>query len=172
MPALARRAFDPAARGALEGVRVVDLSRLVAGNVLTKVLADHGAEVLKIEPPEGDSLRGWKVEGVETSWKTLSRNKRSLCLNLRDPEGVAIVRRLAADAAMLVEGFRPGVLEAMGLDPAALLAANPKLVIARISGWGQTGPFRHKPGFGTLVEGYAGFAAINGFADREPVLPP
>jgi len=172
MAELPRRAFDASARGALDGVRVVDLSRLVAGNVLTKVLADHGAEVLKIEPPEGDSLRGWKVEGVETSWKTLSRNKRSLCLNLRDPEGVAIVRKLAAGAAMLVEGFRPGVLEAMGLEPAALLAANPRLVIARISGWGQTGPFRHKPGFGTLVEGYAGFAAINGFADREPVLPP
>ncbi|TPG61126.1 CoA transferase [Roseomonas nepalensis] len=171
-PSLHRRRFDPGARGALDGVRVVDLSRLVAGNLLTKVLADHGAEVVKVEPPEGDSLRAWKVQGVETSWKTWCRNKRSVCLDLRRAEAQAIVRRLAAGAAMLVESFRPGVLEAMGLDPDALLAANPALVVVRVSGWGQTGPYRHKPGFGTLVEGYSGFAAINGFADREPVLPP
>jgi crotonobetainyl-CoA:carnitine CoA-transferase CaiB-like acyl-CoA transferase len=167
-----RRHFDPASRGALDGLRVVDLSRLVAGNVLTKVLADHGAEVLKVEPPAGDTLRAWKVAGVETSWKTFSRNKRSLCLDLRRAEAIALVQRLAEGAAMLVESFRPGVLEAMGLAPEDLLARNPRLVIVRISGWGQTGPFRHKPGFGTLVEGYAGFAALNGFEDREPVLPP
>ena len=169
---LHRRDFDPTARGALDGVRVIDLSRLVAGNLLTKVLADHGAEVVKVEPPEGDSLRAWKVQGIETSWKTWCRNKRSLCLDLRHPEAQSLVRRLAEGAQMLVESFRPGVLEAMGLEPAALLAANPALVIVRVSGWGQTGPYRHKPGFGTLVEGYSGFAAINGFADREPVLPP
>ncbi|WP_270933655.1 CaiB/BaiF CoA transferase family protein [Falsiroseomonas oryzae] len=169
---LRRRDFDPAARGALDGLRVVDLSRLVAGNMLTKVLADHGAEVVKVEPPAGDSLRAWKVKGVETSWKTWCRNKRSICLDLRAAAGVEVVRRLAADAALFVESFRPGVLEEMGLSPDALLAANPRLVIVRVSGWGQTGPFSHKPGFGTLVEGYAGFAALNGFADREPVLPP
>ncbi len=167
-----RKRFDPAATGALHGVRVVDLSRLVAGNMLTKVLADQGAEVIKVEPPEGDTLRAWRVKGVSTTWKTLSRNKLSVCLDLKNPEGVAVVRRLARDAAMLVESFRPGVLEAIGLDPAGLLKANPKLVIVRISGWGQDGPYRHKPGFGTLVEGYSGFAAQNGFADREPVLPP
>jgi len=167
-----RRQFDPAAKGALEGVRVVDLSRLVAGNMLTKVLADHGAEVVKVEPPAGDSLRAWKVGGIETAWKTCCRNKRSLCLDLRRAEAVAVVKRLVADAAMFVESFRPGVLEEMGLGPEELLAINPALVIIRVSGWGQTGPFRHKPGFGTLVEGYAGFAALNGFADREPVLPP
>ncbi|MBP0445976.1 CoA transferase [Roseomonas sp. SSH11] len=171
-PRLRRRAFDPAAKGALDGVRVVDLSRLVAGNLLTKVLADHGAEVVKVEPPEGDTLRAWKVEGVSTSWKTWCRNKKSVCLNLKAPEGQEVVRRLAEGAAMLVESFRPGVLEAMGLSPEALLAINPRLVIVRVSGWGQTGPYRHKPGFGTLVEGYSGFAAVNGFADREPVLPP
>jgi crotonobetainyl-CoA:carnitine CoA-transferase CaiB-like acyl-CoA transferase len=171
-PPLTRRDFDPAARGALEGVRVVDLSRLVAGNVLTKVLADHGAEVIKVEPPAGDSLRAWRVQGVETSWKAFCRNKRSICLDLRNAEAIAIVKKLCEGAAMLVESFRPGVLEAMGLAPETLHAINPKLVIVRISGWGQTGPFRHKPGFGTLVEGYAGFAALNGFADREPVLPP
>ncbi|WP_431284740.1 CaiB/BaiF CoA transferase family protein [Humitalea sp. 24SJ18S-53] len=169
---LPRKSFDAAATGALAGVRVIDLSRLVAGNMLTKVLADHGAEVIKVEPPEGDTLRGWKVQGIETAWKTWCRNKKSICLNLRNPEAIAAVRALARDAAMLVESFRPGVLEAMGLAPADLLAENPALVIVRVSGWGQDGPFRHKPGFGTLVEGYSGFAAINGFADREPVLPP
>jgi crotonobetainyl-CoA:carnitine CoA-transferase CaiB-like acyl-CoA transferase len=169
---LRRREFDPAARGALDGLRVVDLSRLVAGNMLTKVLADHGAEVVKVEPPAGDSLRAWRVRGVETSWKTWCRNKRSVCLDLRAPEGIEVVRRLAAEAAIFVEGFRPGVLEEMGVAPDALLAANPRLVVVRVSGWGQTGPYRHKPGFGTLVEGYSGFAAVNGFEDREPVLPP
>jgi len=171
-PPLHRRSFEPSARGALDGVRVIDLARLVAGNLLTKVLADHGAEVVKVELPEGDSLRAWKVQGVETSWKTWCRNKKSICLDLRRPEAQALVRRLAQDAQMLVESFRPGVLEAMGLDPQVLLEANPALVVVRVSGWGQTGPYRHKPGFGTLVEGYSGFAAINGFADREPVLPP
>jgi formyl-CoA transferase len=171
-PSLPRHHFDPAARGALHGLRVVDLSRLVAGNMLTKVLADHGAEVVKMEPPEGDTLRAWRVEGVATAWKTWCRNKKSVCLDLRHPEGQEVVRRLARDAAMLVESFRPGVLELMGLAPETLLEINPRLVIVRISGWGQTGPYRHKPGFGTLVEGYSGFAAVNGFADREPVLPP
>ncbi|MFC7476833.1 CaiB/BaiF CoA transferase family protein [Dankookia sp. GCM10030260] len=167
-----RRQFDPAATGALQGVRVVDLSRLVAGNLLTKVLADHGAEVVKVEPPEGDTLRAWRIQGISTTWKTLSRNKLSVCLELRNPEAIAVVKRLVAGAAMFVESFRPGILEVMGLSPEALLAINPALVIVRVSGWGQDGPFSHKPGFGTLVEGYSGFAAVNGFADREPVLPP
>ncbi len=166
------RQFDPSATGALQGLRVLDLSRLVAGNMLTKVLADHGAEVLKLEPPEGDTLRHWRIQGISTAWKTWCRNKRSLCLQLRDPDAIGVVKQLVPGAAMLVESFRPGVLEAMGLSPDILLALNPKLVIVRISGWGQDGPYRHKPGFGTLIEGYAGFAAVNGFADREPVLPP
>ncbi len=171
-PGLARKTFDPAATAALSGVRVIDLSRLVAGNMLTKVLADQGAEVIKVEPPEGDTLRAWRVRGVETSWKTWCRNKKSICLALRDPAAQAVVRELAADAALFVESFRPGILEKMGLAPDDLLTKNPRLVVVRISGWGQTGPYRHKPGFGTLVEGYSGFAAVNGFADREPVLPP
>ncbi|MEI6161333.1 MAG: CoA transferase [Roseococcus sp.] len=169
---LTRRDFDAAATGALDGLRVVDLSRLVAGNMLTKMLADQGAEVIKVEPPAGDSLRAWKVGGVETSWKTWCRNKRSVCLDLRQPDAIAVVKRLAETAAIFVESFRPGVLEEMGLSPATLHALNPRLVIVRVSGWGQTGPFAHKPGFGTLVEGYSGFAAINGYADRPPVLPP
>lgn len=172
MPEIHRKQFDPAARGAMDGVRVVDLSRLVAGNVLTKVFSDHGAEVVKVEPPEGDTLRAWRVAGVETSWKTICRNKKSVCLNLRAPEAIAAVKAMAKQAAIFVESFRPGVLEAMGLGPDVLLAINPALVVVRISGWGQDGPYRHKPGFGTLVEGYSGFAAVNGFEDREPVLPP
>ena len=172
MSNIPRHEYDPAATGALADVRVVDLSRLVAGNVLTKVLADHGAEVIKIEPLEGDTLRAWKVGGVETSWKTICRNKFSVALNLRNPAAIEAVLALCETAAIFVESFRPGVLEAMGLSPETLLARNPALVIVRISGWGQTGPFAHKPGFGTLVEGYSGFAAVNGFADREPVLPP
>jgi crotonobetainyl-CoA:carnitine CoA-transferase CaiB-like acyl-CoA transferase len=172
MSNIPRHEYDPTATGALADVRVVDLSRLVAGNVLTKVLADHGAEVIKIEPLEGDTLRAWKVGGVETSWKTICRNKFSVALNLRNPAAIEAVLALCETAAIFVESFRPGVLEAMGLSPETLLARNPALVIVRISGWGQTGPFAHKPGFGTLVEGYSGFAAVNGFADREPVLPP
>ena len=168
----AKRSFDPAARGPLNGIRVVDLSRLVAGNILTLQLADFGAEVIKVEPPEGDTLRSWRVKGVETAWKVYSRNKRSVALDLRSDAGRAIVRGLAKTAQILVESFRPGVLEDMALAPDALHRLNPKLVIVRISGWGQDGRYRHKPGFGTLIEGYSGFASMNGFADREPVLPP
>src|SRR3954468_18434109 len=105
-----RHDFDPAATGALQGLRVVDLSRLVAGNMLTKVLADHGAEVVKVEPPEGDTLRAWKVEGISTAWKTWCRNKKSVCLNLKTAEGQEAVRSLAAGAQIFVESFRPGVL--------------------------------------------------------------
>ena len=167
-----RKSFTPDARGPLNGVRVVDLSRLVAGNVLTLQLADFGAEVIKIEPPEGDTLRSWRVKNVETAWKVYSRNKKSVALDLRSDAGRAIVRELAKTAAILVESFRPGVLEDMGMSPAELHRINPKLVILRISGWGQDGRYRHKPGFGTLIEGYSGFASMNGFEDREPVLPP
>jgi crotonobetainyl-CoA:carnitine CoA-transferase CaiB-like acyl-CoA transferase len=168
----AKKTFTPSAPGPLNGVRVVDLSRLVAGNVLTLQLADFGAEVIKIEPPEGDTLRSWKVKGVETAWKVYSRNKKSVALDLRSDAGRTIVRELAKTAAILIESFRPGVLEDMGLSPAELHAINPRLVIVRISGWGQDGRYRHKPGFGTLIEGYSGFASMNGFEDREPVLPP
>src|SRR5438067_9152759 len=167
-----KRDYAPQARGALEGVRVLDLSRLVAGNTLTQLLADFGAEVIKVEPPAGDTLRAWQTNGVSTHWKLYGRNKQSLCLELRRPEARALLLRLVPSAAVFVESFRPGTLEQMELAPATLLEHNPKLVVVRISGWGQAGPYRRRPGFGTLVEGIAGFAAINGFADREPVLPP
>lgn len=172
MTELHRRDYQPGHAGPLDGVRVLDLSRLFAGNLLTQVLGDFGAEVIKVEPPDGDTLRAWKTAGVDTHWKVYSRNKKSLAMNLRDPRAVDIVRRLVPGAHLFIESFRPGVLEAMGLAPDALLALNPALVMIRISGWGQDGPYSQRPGFGTLIEGMSGFAAINGFADREPVLPP
>ena len=164
--------FETGARCPLDGVRVLDLSRLVAGNMLTQVLGDFGAEVIKIEPPAGDTLRGWQTNGVATNWKLYARNKKSLGLELREPEARELLLRLVPSAALFIESFRPGTLEKMGLAPPALLERNPKLVIVRISGWGQDGPYRRRPGFGTLVEGMSGFASFNGFADREPVLPP
>jgi crotonobetainyl-CoA:carnitine CoA-transferase CaiB-like acyl-CoA transferase len=171
-PGLRQRDYQPDATGPLDGVRVLDMSRLFAGNVLTQILGDFGAEVIKVEPPAGDTLRGWKTEGVSTHWKIYARNKKSLGLDLRNPRAKDIFLKLVPTAAVLVESFRPGVLEKMGFSPEALLALNPKLVILRVSGWGQGGPYRKRPGFGTVIEGMSGFAAINGFEDREPVLPP
>ena len=166
------KSYEPHARGTLEGVRVLDLSRLVAGNTLTQVLGDFGAEVIKVEPPAGDTLRAWQTRGIATNWKIYARNKKSLGLELRKPEARDLLLRLVRSASVFVESFRPGTLETMGLGPDVLLEANPKLVIVRISGFGQNGPYRRRPGFGTLVEGMSGFASFNGFADREPVLPP
>ena len=162
-----------AAGGALAGVRVLDLSRLVSGNVATHVLADLGADVIKVEPlPRGDDLRNWRTAGVSTYWKVYCRNKRSLALDLRKPEGLQALRRLVPTAQVLVENFRPGTLEKMGLAPETLLAANPDLVVLRISGWGQDGPYADRGGFGSLVEALCGFAAMNGYEDRPPMLPP
>ena len=169
---LKKRDYTPGKRGALDGVRVLDLSRLVAGNTLTGVLADFGAEVIKVEPPAGDTLRGWRTQDVEVNWKLYARNKKSLALELRKPEARELLLKLVEKADVFVESFRPDTLEKMGLAPDTLLARNPKLIVVRISGWGQTGPYRRRPGFGTLVEGISGFASFNGFADREPVLPP
>jgi len=164
--------FRPNAVCPLDGIKVLDLSRLVAGNTLTMALADLGADVIKVEPNTGDTLRHWEVEGVSTAWKAYSRNKRSISLNLHTTQAIQIVKELVATAQVFVESFRPGILEKMGLSPEVLLECNPKLVIVRITGWGQDGPYAHRPGFGTLVEGMSGYASMNGFADREPVLPP
>jgi formyl-CoA transferase len=169
---LRARAFEPEAACPLDDVRVIDLSRLVAGNILTHVLADLGAEVIKVEKPgRGDDLRSWTTEGVPLWWQIYARNKKSLGLDLRRDAGRAIVLRLVESASILVENYRPGTLERMGLGPEVLHGRNPKLVVVRVSGWGQTGPWRRKPGFGTLIEAFSGFAAMNGFADRAPVLP-
>lgn len=170
--ALHKRDYEPAARGPLSGVRVLDLSRLVAGNTLTQLLGDFGAEVVKVEPPAGDTLRAWKTKDVETNWRIYARSKKSLALDLRKPGAKELLLALAARAQVFIESFRPDTLEKMGLAPEVLLGANPRLVIVRISGFGQEGPYRRRPGFGTLVEGMSGFASFNGFADREPVLPP
>jgi formyl-CoA transferase len=169
---LKQRNYAPGARGPLAGVRALDLSRLFAGNVLTQILGDFGAEVIKVEPPAGDTLRAWRTKDVQTHWKIYSRNKKSLGLELRKPAARDLLLDLVPSAAMFLESFRPGTLEKMGLGPDVLLGRNPKLVIVRISGFGQDGPYKRRPGFGTLIEGMSGFAAINGFADREPVLPP
>ena len=164
--------FDAETTGPLSGFRVLDLSRLVAGNMLSLQLADFGAEVIKIEPPEGDPLRAWRDGGQQLFWKTYSRNKLSVVLNLRHSEGMGALLRLVDTADVFVENYRPGTLEAMGLAPETLLARRPGLIIVRISGFGQTGPYAKQPGFGTLVEAMSGFADRTGFPDREPVLPP
>ncbi len=171
-PAPHRISFDSAATGPLAGVRVLDLSRLVAGNMLSLQLADFGADVIKVEPPAGDPLRDWRDGGLELHWKTYARNKRSIVLNLRHDGAKAALLRLVGTADVLIENFRPGTLEEIGLGPDALQATNPGLVIVRVSGFGQTGPYAPLPGFGTLVEAMSGFAARTGFPDREPVLPP
>ena len=170
---LIRQDFARDAAAPLDGVRILDLSRLVAGNALTHVLADFGAEVVKVERPgQGDDLRNWRVEGVSIHWKVYARNKKSITVNMRSDRGRAILLDLVKTAQMLVENFLPGTLEQWELGPDVLLAVNPKLIIVRISGWGQSGPDRSVPGFGSLVEARSGFAAMNGFADRPPVLPP
>jgi len=165
--------FDPTRKGPLDGLRILDMSRLVAGNMLSLQLADYGAEVIKIEgPPRGDPLRDWIVADVEVHWKIYGRNKKSIGLNLREDGAKDVLLRLIESADALIENFRPGTLEQIGLGPDVMLKCNPRLIIARISGFGQTGPDSQKPGFGTLVEAMSGFASRNGFPDRPPLLPP
>ncbi|MBU2286588.1 MAG: CoA transferase [Gammaproteobacteria bacterium] len=171
-------AFDPAHVGPLRGLRVLDLTRLVAGNMLSLQLADFGAEVIKVEDrASGDTLRHWRErgpahpEGVDVWWKVYARNKKSLAIDLRSEEGKAALRQLIGTAQVLMESFRPGTLEKMGFAPDALAALNPRLVVVRLTGWGQTGPYRNQPGFGSLVEAMSGFAAKNGAPDQPPMLP-
>lgn len=172
MTGFARRDWAPEAAGPLAGVRVIDLSRLMAGNMLSLQLADFGADVVKVEPPEGDPLRAWTEDGAALFWAVYGRNKRSVVLDTRAAADLAALRALVACADVFIENFRPGTLEAMGLAPADLLRDNPGLVIVRISGFGQTGPYAAHPGFGTLVEAMSGFAARTGYTDGDPLLPP
>jgi crotonobetainyl-CoA:carnitine CoA-transferase CaiB-like acyl-CoA transferase len=168
-----KKSFEPDAACPLDGIRVVDMSRLVAGNAVSSQLADFGAEVIKIEDPgKGDPLRAWQTGGVSLHWKLYARNKKSVALSLRPPRGRELLLDLISTAEVLIENFRPGTLEKMGLAPAELHKRSPRLVIVRVSGWGQDGPYKDRPGFGTLVESMSGYAARTGFADREPVLPP
>jgi crotonobetainyl-CoA:carnitine CoA-transferase CaiB-like acyl-CoA transferase len=170
--------WTPDARGPLDGVRVLDMTRVVAGNMLTLQLADFGADVLKLEPlPGGDALRDWvehSDDGERTLsawWKVYARNKRSVALDFRRPEAIGLIRRLAGTAQVLVENFRPGTLEEMGLAPESLHRIDPALIVVRVSGWGQTGAYRSQPGFGSLIEGFSGFAARHGRPDGPPMLP-
>jgi crotonobetainyl-CoA:carnitine CoA-transferase CaiB-like acyl-CoA transferase len=167
------KSFEPEAACPLDGVRVIDMSRLVSGNMVSLQLADFGAEVLKIEDPKrGDPLRAWQTNGISLHWKVYSRNKKSVALSLREARGRELFLDLVATSQVLIENFRPGTLEAMGLGPKVLHRRNPGLIIVRVSGWGQDGPYRDRPGFGTLVESMSGYAARTGFPDREPALPP
>ncbi|MGE0419129.1 MAG: CaiB/BaiF CoA transferase family protein [Acetobacteraceae bacterium] len=170
---LKRIQFDPSAPAPLDGIRVVDISRLVAGNMVSLQLADQGAEVIKIEDPKvGDPLRAWRTNGMSLHWKVYARNKKSFAINLRPQAGRDALADLLATSHVFIENFRPGTLEEMGLGPDVLHARNPGLIIVRITGFGQDGPYRDRPGFGTLVEAMSGFASKNGFDDRPPVLPP
>lgn len=162
----------PAPAGPLAGLKVIELGQLIAGPFAAKTLADFGAEVIKIEPPTtGDPLRQWRLlkDGTSVWWQVQSRNKRSLALDLKDAAAQDIVRKLAAEADVLVENFRPGAMEGWGLGPDDLLALNPRLVMLRISGYGQTGPYRDRPGFGVVAEAMGGLRHLTGESGRVPV---
>jgi formyl-CoA transferase len=161
-------------RGPLEGLRVLDVATLFAGPLAATMLADFGAEVIKVEHPLGDPVRlhGYAKNGVNLWWKVISRNKRAIALYLGDPDGQEIFRELAARADVVVENFRPGTLERWGLGYDVLARRNPGLVLARVTGFGQYGPYSSRPGFGTLAEAMSGFAHITGEADGPPTLPP
>lgn len=158
----------------LEGIRVLEMGQLIAGPFASCMLGYFGAEVIKIEPPgRGDALRNWRVlkDGTSLWWQSMGRNKKCITLNLRKQEGRDIAGRLAEGADVLIENFRPGVMEEWGLSPAALKARNPGLIYTRVSGYGQTGPLATRPGFASVCEGFGGFRHINGFPGEAPVRP-
>jgi formyl-CoA transferase len=160
------------APAALAGLKVLEMGQLIAGPFAAKTLADFGAEVVKIEPPgAGDPLRKWRLlkDGTSVWWQVQSRNKRSLALDLRTPDGQDVARRLAAEADVLIENFRPGALEGWNLAPEQLLEANPRLIVLRISGYGQTGPYRNRPGFGVVGEAMGGLRHLTAEPGRVPV---
>ena len=159
----------------LSGIRVIEVGQLLAGPFAGTMLAYFGAEVIKVEAPgEGDPIRGWRLldeEGTSYWWRSLGRNKKSLTLNLRAPEGREILGDLLNDADVLIENFKPGTMEKWGLGPDEVSKRNPNLIYTRISGYGQTGPYSRKPGYASVTEAYSGFRYINGFADDVPVRP-
>jgi crotonobetainyl-CoA:carnitine CoA-transferase CaiB-like acyl-CoA transferase len=167
----------PTRRGPLAGIRVLDLATVIAGPGAARYMADFGADVLKIERPgTGDSTRGMGVpdpsDGTSLYWKLVSRNKRCATVDLKSDEGRTTILSLVDDAHVVIENFRPGTLERLGLGPDVLLARNPQLVITRVTGFGQDGPYAARPGFATIAEAMSGFAAINGEPDGGPLLPP
>ena len=171
-----RRVNIEAPRTPLNGLRVLDISTVIAGPNCARYLADFGADVIKVERPDtGDSLRNmaWKDprDGVGLWWKIANRNKRTIALDFKDPDDKALFLDLVKDAHVVVENFRPGTLERLGLGPDDLHAINPSLVLTRVSGFGQTGPYAQRPGFASIAESMSGFAAINGEADGQPLLP-
>ncbi|MDQ0139326.1 CaiB/BaiF CoA transferase family protein [Cupriavidus necator] len=156
----------------LEGIRVLELGQLIAGPFAAKTLADFGAHIIKAEPPgQGDPLRKWRMlhEGTSVWWEAQSRNKESVCIDLRQPEGQALVRKLAAEADVLIENFRPGTMEKWGLGWDVLHADNPRLIMLRVSGYGQTGPKKDEPGFAAVAEAMAGLRHLTGEPGRAPV---
>ncbi|WP_397411151.1 CaiB/BaiF CoA transferase family protein [Polaromonas sp.] len=158
--------------GPLAGLKVLELGQLIAGPFAAKTLADFGAEVVKIEPPgAGDPLRKWRLlkDGTSVWWQLQSRNKRSLALDLKSPEAQDIVRKLVLESDVLIENFRPGAMEGWGLGPDELLQLNPRLIMLRISGYGQTGPYRDRPGFGVVAEAMSGLRHLTGEPGRVPV---
>jgi formyl-CoA transferase len=158
--------------GPLSGLKVLELGQLIAGPFAAKTLADFGADVIKIEPPGmGDPLRKWRLlkDGTSVWWQVQSRNKRSLALDLKAPRAQDIVRQLAGDVDVLIENFRPGAMEGWGLGPDELLKINPRLIMLRISGYGQTGPYRDKPGFGVVAEAMSGLRHLTAEPGRVPV---
>jgi len=161
---------------ALEGLRVVDMATVLAGPAAAKYLADFGADVIKIEAPAGDGTRrmGWMPPdgGDAYMWQIVGRGKRSVVADLKTEDGLALLLRLIDDADVLIENFRPGTMERLGLDPLELLKRNPRLVILRVSGFGQTGPYRSRPGFASIAEAMSGFASLSGEPDGAPLLPP
>ncbi|MGZ4673655.1 MAG: CaiB/BaiF CoA transferase family protein, partial [Ilumatobacteraceae bacterium] len=164
------------AQAPLHGLRVLDISAVLAGPNCARYLADFGADVIKVERPDGgDSLRNlaWRDprDGESLWWKLVNRNKRTIALDLKDSADVAVLRGLVTDADVLIENFRPGTLERLGLGPDVLLAINPALVITRVTGFGQTGPYRNRAGFATIAESMSGLAAISGEPDGQPLLP-
>jgi crotonobetainyl-CoA:carnitine CoA-transferase CaiB-like acyl-CoA transferase len=168
--------MSAASPGPLADLRVVDVATVVAGPGCARYLADFGADVIKVERPGGDTVRdlGWKDPSDDTSvwWKIVARNKRVVELDLKDAADLAVMRALCDTADVLVENFRPGTLERLGLGPDVLHATNPGLVITRVTGFGQTGPYRDRTAFATQAEALSGFAAINGDPDGPPLLPP
>ena len=157
--------------GQLSGLRILELGSLIAGPFSTRLLADMGARVIKVEPPGGDPLRNWgMVTEVGSLWSMVqSRNKESVVIDLRRPEGQGLARKLAASADVIVENFRPGRMESWNLDPIALRTDNPRLIVVRISGFGQSGPYRDRPGYGSTGEAMGGLRFITGFDDRAPL---
>lgn len=158
----------------LDGIRVLEMGQLIAGPFAGCMLGYYGAEVIKIESPgRGDALRNWRAlkNGTSLWWHSIGRNKKSITLDLRKDEGRTIVGRLAEDADVLIENFRPGTMENWGLSPETLKGRNPSLVYTRVSGYGQTGPLASRPGFASVCEGFGGFRHINGFPGEAPVRP-